>query len=74
MKSTKAKKDFEKYLATHGHRGLPPRPKDGVKAMLRYYRDARADDVDLESDGPCCLARFGNVPEQPSRVDRRERP
>lgn len=59
MKSRKALKEFELYLRRTGETQPPRTPRAGIERMAGFYRDVRADDVDLESDGDMLLFQWG---------------
>ena len=59
MKLKHALEEFQEYLAGSGDKGVPRTPRAGVERMMAFYRDIRADDVDLESDGDMLLFQWG---------------
>lgn len=61
MTSTTALEEFERYLRRLGAGEIPRTPRAGVEAMTAFYRDVRADDVDMQSDGDMLLFQWGMV-------------
>jgi hypothetical protein len=59
MKSTEALNEFERFLHRAGDVQVPRTPGAGVQRMAAFYKDLRADDVDLESDGDMLLFQWG---------------
>jgi hypothetical protein len=61
MKSTAALEEFETYLRRAGDGKIPRTARAGVETMTAFYRDVRAEDVDMESDGDMLLFQWGMV-------------
>lgn len=59
MKAALALEAFERHLLEAGEEEPPRTPRAGFETMLSFYRDVRADDVDLESDGDMLLFQWG---------------
>lgn len=59
MKLKEALETFQEYLRRGGDQELPRTPRAGIERMTAFYRDVRADDVDLESDGDMLLFQWG---------------
>ena len=51
MKSAKAKDLFVAHLSRTGRPLSELRPAAGVAAMISFYKNQRADDCDIDSDG-----------------------
>lgn len=51
MKSGDALRDFTRLLTARGTRAEVISVRDGIEAMLDFYRSTRADDCSFESDG-----------------------
>lgn len=59
MKSKKALKEFEMHLRRAGEIQVSRVPCSGIQSMLAFYREVRADDVNVESDGDMLLFQWG---------------
>lgn len=59
MRARKAKYEFKRFLKRQGNKVQALSPADGVDTMLEFYRDVRADDCDLASDGDMMLFQWG---------------
>jgi hypothetical protein len=59
MKSRNALGEFEQYLRHAGEAELPRTARAGIQRMADFYRQVRADDVDLEVDGDMLLFQWG---------------
>jgi hypothetical protein len=59
MDSTKVLEEFEQYLRRSGDGEVPRLPRTGIHRMATFYRELRADDVELESDGDMLLFQWG---------------
>lgn len=59
MKSAKAKGLFVAHLSLTGHPLAQLRPEAGVAAMISFYKNERADDCDIDSDGDMLLFQWG---------------
>ena len=59
MKTRDALKEFESFLADKNVdiHGAPP--KQGLMALVLFYRDVRAEDVELMADGDMLLYQWG---------------
>jgi hypothetical protein len=59
MKAKKALKEFEQYLRRAGDMDVPRNARVGIQKMAAFYKEVRADDVDLEADGDMLLFQWG---------------
>lgn len=60
MKTQLAREEFEAYVARRGPNGVLQRPADGLAHLLSFYREVRAEEVDLEADGDMLLYQWGS--------------
>lgn len=59
MKSSDALKRFNQLLAARGTEIANLSVRDGIEAMLAFYRNERADDCSLDDDGDMLLFQWG---------------
>ena len=59
MKATEALEEFERFLRRAGDVQVPDRPRAGIERMISFYREVRADEVDLGDDGDMLLFQWG---------------
>ena len=59
MKSRDALKQFRRLLAGRGGDASKLSVRDGIEAMLEFYRTERADDCSLDDDGDMLLFQWG---------------
>jgi hypothetical protein len=59
MKLTNALEEFERHLGGAGGNRTPSSPLAGIERMLAFYKEVRADDVDLDADGDMLLFQWG---------------
>ena len=59
VRSIDARSTFERLLAARQHDLATLAVRDGVAAMLAFYRATRADDCDLADDGDMLLFQWG---------------
>jgi hypothetical protein len=59
MKAKKALEEFEQHLRRSGQEGAPSTLAGGIERMSAFYRDVRADEIDVESDGDMLLFQWG---------------
>ncbi len=59
MKTREALKQFEEFLAEKSVDIQSAPAKQGLMALVLFYRDVRAEDVELMADGDMLLYRFG---------------
>jgi len=59
MKSADALHEFERFLKSRGASVNSVSVPDGIDAMIEFYRDTRADDCALDSDGDMLLFQWG---------------
>jgi hypothetical protein len=59
MKTKQAKKELEKIIKQSGKPLSSLTPAQGMRLMLDFYRDIRADGCDLEGDGDMLLFQWG---------------
>jgi hypothetical protein len=59
MKPKNAKKELEKVVKKSGTPMSSLTPAQGVRIMLDFYRDVRADGCELEEDGDMLLFQWG---------------
>ena len=59
MKSSAALKRFRRLLATRTTDVSKQSVREGIEAMLEFYRTERADDCSLEDDGDMLLFQWG---------------
>ena len=59
MKSKNAKKELEKLIKKSGIAMSSLTPAQGVRLMLDFYRDVRADGCELDGDGDMVLFQWG---------------
>lgn len=58
MKSKKALKELQKYLARAGD-DIPRTPRVGMQLMCSFYKEVRCEDVELDHDGDMLLFQWG---------------
>jgi len=59
MKAKKALEEFQQYLRRAGDKQTPGTPLAGIERMVAFYKEVRADDVDLDTDGDMLLFQWG---------------
>lgn len=59
MKSRDAPKHFHRLLAARGQQLSTLSVREGIEAMLEFYRSERATDCALENDGDMLLFQWG---------------
>ena len=59
MKSRDALKRFRSFLAARGADVAKLSVREGIEAMLEFYRTERADDCSLDDDGDMLLFQWG---------------
>lgn len=59
MKPKHAKKELEKRIKQSGTSLAGLTPAQGIRLMLDFYRDVRAEGCDLEGDGDMLLFQWG---------------
>jgi hypothetical protein len=59
MKAKKALKELDQYLRRAGDMDVPRNARVGIQKMAAFYKEVRADDVDLEADGDMLLFQWG---------------
>lgn len=59
MKTREALKQFEEFLADKKVDIHAAPPKQGLMALVLFYRDVRAEDVELMADGDMLLYQWG---------------
>lgn len=59
MKSTDARQEFERLLAARGVAPATMTPRSAIDEMALFYRDHRAEDCDIESDGDMLQFQWG---------------
>lgn len=59
MRSSEARDAFESIVSLRIEDPARPTADEAVTAMLDFYRDIRAEDVDLSSDGDMLLFQWG---------------
>jgi hypothetical protein len=59
MKAAGAKADLETFLAGRAQRVSGLKPAEGIASMCAFYREVRADDCDLATDGDMLLFQWG---------------
>jgi hypothetical protein len=59
VKLNQALEEFRAYLRRGGDEQVPRTARAGIERMMAFYRDVRADDVDLQSDGDMLLFQWG---------------
>jgi hypothetical protein len=59
MRLKNALTEFEKHLRRAGDEQVPRTPRAGIERMMTFYREVRADDVDMDSDGDMLLFQWG---------------
>lgn len=59
MKSADALHEFTRQLAARGTMASNVSVRDGIDAMLEFYRSTRADDCSLADDGDMLLFQWG---------------
>jgi hypothetical protein len=59
MKPAEAKEEFEQFVEEAGTAVAVFKPIDAVRLMLDFYREARAEDCELEADGDMLLFQWG---------------
>jgi hypothetical protein len=59
VKLKQALEEFQGYLRRGGAEQVPRMARAGIERMTAFYRDVRAEDVNLESDGDMLLFQWG---------------
>lgn len=59
MKARNALREFERLLEARGITSSEVSARDGIEAMLDFYRDTRADDCSVDEDGDMLLFQWG---------------
>lgn len=59
MKSANALREFTRFLKTRGTSADKVSVRDGIDAMIEFYRSIRADDCSFDSDGDMLLFQWG---------------
>jgi hypothetical protein len=59
MMQPTVREQFERYVAGRGGLQLLDVPLTGISMMLSFYREVRADQVEIEQDGDMLLFQWG---------------